>query len=265
MKMTTCIAIVLSLSVAPCTFAQDHPSESDSTRLGSFISSPRRRLVAPELLDAPDEWIERSLAWVDMILDEYPPSIPEHPVRRAALIRLDDILHIESAPRKALVQKFFHTRMEKVIEQIETTTVTEGMRIWKLYNHGFFVRTKSVSFTFDIVAGARRSEGFAVDSSLMERLVTQSDATFISHRHGDHASPQAAKLFIDQGKPVIASEGLWQERPNTRYRIPEDILELREQLSKKLTYPVRSDTTVHEIPIQNGAEVLQVIRKGPAT
>ena len=69
-----------------------------------YLSSPRRALTAPELLDAPDEWIDRSLRWAGDILDEYKPAVAEHPVRRAALIRLDDVLHIKSAPEKRLVQ-----------------------------------------------------------------------------------------------------------------------------------------------------------------
>ena len=99
----------------------------------SFIWSERRLLVAPELFDAPDEWIDRSLQWVDYILETYPPSLPEHPIRRAALIRLDDILHIESAPRKEIVQRYYRARMERVIAEIEQTKITSGMRIWKLY------------------------------------------------------------------------------------------------------------------------------------
>ena len=144
MRIIRLFSILLSFLLAPIFFV---------TAEDSYISSSRRAYVAPELLDAPDEWIERSLGWADGILDAFPPDVPEPPVRRAALIRLDDILHIESAPRKPLVQTFYHTRMEKAAAEIERTEVVEGMRIWKLYNHGFFVRTPTVSFTFDIMRG----------------------------------------------------------------------------------------------------------------
>ncbi|MCP5113721.1 MAG: hypothetical protein GY953_23040, partial [bacterium] len=106
------------------------------TEKPSYVSSPRRLFTAPELLDAPDEWIERSLEWADAMLGQFPPAVIEHPVRRAALIRLDDVLHIESAPRKPLVQEFYRARLEKAVTEIEGTRVREGMRIWKLYNHG---------------------------------------------------------------------------------------------------------------------------------
>ena len=209
----------------------------------SFIWSERRLLVAPELFDAPDEWIDRSLQWVDYILETYPPSLPEHPIRRAALIRLDDILHIESAPRKEIVQRYYRARMERVIAEIEQTKITSGMRIWKLYNHGFLVRTPTVSFTFDLVPGIR-VPGFAIPPDQLERLVKQSDATFISHLHGDHANQDVARLFLDGGKPVVAPEGLWSDRPD---------------LTSRLTYPTRSVDQIHTISVQGGKQALRVV------
>jgi L-ascorbate metabolism protein UlaG (beta-lactamase superfamily) len=208
-----------------------------------FIWSERRLPTAPELFDAPDEWIDRSLQWVNYILETYAPSVVEHPLRHAALIRLDDVLHIESAPRKELVQKFFRERMERVIVEIEKTRVTEGVRVWKLYNHGFLVRTPSVSFTFDVVPGIR-GPGFSVPKELMERLAAQTDATFISHLHGDHANPEFAQMMLDRNKPVIAPEGLWKDRP---------------EFAGRLTYPERSATKVHPITVRGGAQTLKVI------
>ncbi len=208
-----------------------------------FVWSERRLLVAPELLDAPDEWIDRSLQWADFILGTYQPGVPEHPLRRAALLRLDDVLHVESAPRKEVVQKWYRARMYRAIEEIERTKVTEGMRIWKLYNHGFLVRTPTVSFTFDFVAGTQQP-GFAMEKEWLARLVAQSDATFISHLHGDHASQEVARLFLEAGKPVVAPEGLWKPLP---------------EFEGKLTYPERSTEKVHRIAVQGGRQVLEVV------
>jgi L-ascorbate metabolism protein UlaG (beta-lactamase superfamily) len=207
-----------------------------------YTSSPRRALTAPELLDATDEWIGRSLGWANDILDRFAPHVVEHPVRRAALIRLDDVLHIESAPRKPLVQQFYRARIEKAVREIEATRVSSGMRIWKLYNHGFFVRTPSVSLTFDIVPGTS-APGFVVDASLLDRLAHQSDALFISHMHGDHASPAVAKLFLDRRKPVIAPADLWSGQ----------------EIAARLTYLKRSAAEIHTVPIQSGKQTLKVM------
>ena len=208
-----------------------------------FAYSSRRLLTAPELHDAPDEWIDRSLQWINYILHNYRPDVVELPQRRPALFRLDEILHIESAPAKPLVQEFYRTRLEHAIAEIEQTKVTEGMRIWRLYNHGALVRTASVSFTFDIVPGTR-TPGFALPPETLERLVAQSDATFISHLHGDHANADVARMFLAAHKPVIAPEGLWADNA---------------ELSKQLTYPKRSVDDVHEIPVGAAKQVLQVV------
>jgi len=207
-----------------------------------YLSSPRRALTAPELRDAPDEWIERSLAWAGDILVRYAPAVIEHPVRRAALIRLDDVLHIESAPKKPLVQRFYRSRIERAVREIENTRAEGGMWIWKLYNHGFFIRTPSVSFAFDIVPGTREP-GFAVDPAVLERIAEQADAMFISHAHGDHASQEAARLFLGRNKPVLAPEGLWSGQ----------------EIAARLTYPRRSTSAVQEIPVQDGRRVLKVV------
>ncbi len=222
----------------------------------SYVSSPRRALTAPELLDAPDEWIERSLGWVDGILNSYQPHVIEHPVRRAALIRIDDILHIKTAPHKPLVQKFYHQRIAQAVEQIERTKVDKGMKVWKLYNHGFFIRTSKASFCFDIMPGYR-AEGFPVEMSIMERIADQADAMFISHRHGDHAHPMVVELFIERDKPVIAPEGLW--KIDESIQIFDERAKLLKEITKHLIYPERSAEIIHEIPIQNGKEVLKVV------
>lgn len=208
-----------------------------------FVWSERRLLTAPELFDAPDEWVDRSLQWVDFILANYRPSIPEHPLRRAALIRLDDILHLESAPRNQLVQKFYVNRMRRAIEEIEQSKVESGMRIWKLYNCGFLVRTPTVSYVFDIVPGLS-IPGFTVPPELMDRLVKQADAHFISHFHNDHANQSVVRLFLAQNKPVIAAEGLWKNLP---------------EFASKLIYPQRSTEIVHSVPVRGGSQTLKYV------
>jgi len=219
---------------------------SEEITTPSFVSSPRRLLTAPELKDAPDEWIERSLQWINYILKRYPPGLPEHPVRRAALIRLDDILHIESAPRKELVQDFYRKRMEEAVTDIEQRKVSEGLQVWKLYDMGFLVRSPSVSITFDLVPGMPSKEvtGFAIGKELLQRLVDQSDILFISHRHEDHANLQVARLFLDAGKPVVAPEGLWTNVAD---------------LATRLIFPERSTELVHTIAVQGGRQSLKVV------
>ena len=228
-----------ALALALCTVA---PAASQEPAKSPYVSSPRRAFTAPELLDAPDEWIARSLGWVGEMLAQFPPALPEHPVRRAALIRLDDILHIQKAPEKPLVQEFFRNRIEKAIREIEASHVSEGVRIWKLYNHGFFIRTPTVSFAFDIVPGTR-TPGFSVDLRQIEKLAEQADVLLITHMHNDHANRETARLFIGHGKAVIAPEGLWADEP---------------ELSRHLIYPERSSSASRQIRVQGGKYELKL-------
>ena len=220
-----------------------------------FVSNSRRLLSPPELLDAPDEWVDRSLQWVDYILRTHPPGLVELPPRRPALFRLDEVLHIESAPRKPLVQKFFQARLQRAIEEIEQTKVSEGMRVWRLYNHGALVRTPTASFTFDFVPGTGAAaavtspagigtEGFALSKEWLKRLAAQSDAHFISHKHPDHSNPDVVRLFLEADKPVVAPERLFPEAPD---------------LSSYLTVPERGLHTVHTLPIRGGKSRLKVV------
>ena len=50
-----------------------------------FVSNSRRLLAAPELLDAPDEWIDRSLQWVDFSSSEVPTPALSSFLRAARL------------------------------------------------------------------------------------------------------------------------------------------------------------------------------------
>jgi L-ascorbate metabolism protein UlaG (beta-lactamase superfamily) len=234
------------------TTGQSHGSPEDSWTVTlsapdgphpPFVSNSRRLLSPPELLDAPDEWVDRSLQWIDYILRTYPPSLVELPPRRPALFRLDEVLHIESAPRKPLVQKFYQLRLQRAIEEIEQTKVSEGMRIWRLYNHGALVRTPSASFTFDFVPGIG-TEGFALSKEWLKRLVAQSDAHFISHKHPDHSNPDVVRLFMEAHKPVIAPERLF----------PQD-----SALSDYVTVLERTLHTVHTLLIRAGASRLDVV------
>jgi L-ascorbate metabolism protein UlaG (beta-lactamase superfamily) len=117
------------------------------------------------------------------------------------------------------------------------------MRIWKLYNHGFFVRTPNVSFAFDVVPGPPGIQDFAVTAGLLERIAVQADALFLSHPHNDHVNRDVARMFLTRNKPVLAPEGLWAAEP---------------EFAGKLTYPKRSASEVLDVPVRAGKQVLKL-------
>ncbi len=217
--------------------------------------------VDPTLNERDNAYLDRQdaalLAEVDDTLDRVQPQVPEPPERKLALYLLDAILHDVYAPNRLPVQEFYHTRMERLAASLENAQVKEGAMIWKLYNHGFIVRTGSVTIAFDFYRGVSRfrvddpvagrryvdSPGFPISDALTKRIVRQCDVLFISHRHNDHADPVVAQAFLDEGKPVVAPEDVFEGMP----------------LQSKLTHLKRVADEVQKLPIQNGALDLKLV------
>ncbi len=185
-----------------------------------------------------------ALDQVTELLKRYPPAIEEPMERRAAMLMIDGILHEEHAAHRASVQEFLHSSILKAVMELENTDITKGARIWKMYNHGFVIRTATVTFGFDLVrAHSARAEGFSIEGALMRRLIDQCDAMFISHRHGDHADAWVARALIDQGKPVVAPPEVWKD----------------EEIHVKITHLERDPNIMQFLNIQKNKQVLKVV------
>lgn len=218
-------------------------------------------LVDPRLGADDDAFLNRQaatlLADVSETLTKVKPVAPEPRERYLALRLLDAVLHDVYAPNRPPVQEFFHQRIEQAATEIETERVDEGAVIWKLYNHGFVVRTKSVTLAFDIhpgpggfritdSAGKRAMApcpGFPVPDAVMLRIAKACDVLFISHSHADHASMPVAQAFIDQDKPVIAPENVFAGS----------------SIHEKITHLKREAHTLQALPIQGGKTELRVV------
>ncbi|MBM3288979.1 MAG: MBL fold metallo-hydrolase [Candidatus Hydrogenedentes bacterium] len=199
---------------------------------------------------------ESFLAEVSKTLDTVPPAVPEPRERALALRLLDAVLHDTHSPNQPSVQAFYHARMEHAVKQIEEMRVTEGLQIWKLYNHGFVVCTPSITVAFDLFRGPARfrwdgpdgrkgveSPEFPIADALADRLAAQCDVLFISHEHRDHADPYIAEAFLKLGKPVVAPESVFGGTP----------------LQARATHLKREADTVQTLPVQGGTIQLQVV------
>jgi L-ascorbate metabolism protein UlaG (beta-lactamase superfamily) len=174
-----------------------------------------------------------------------------------ALYVLDGVLHDVYAPNRPPVQQFYKRRMMAVADALEHQKAEKGALIWKLYNHGFIVRTASVTLAFDLHRGVSvfrvnspqggatgvSSPGFPIDLELVRRIAGQCDVLFISHRHGDHADEAFAQAFLDGGKPVVAAPDVFRGLP----------------IQQKLTVLPRKADEVQRLPIQNGARQLELV------
>jgi len=187
---------------------------------------------------------EALLKQASVVFSDFPPDWPEPAARRSALLLLDGVLHDVYAPQRPPVQEFYKTRMWKAIEEIEQMEISDGAHIWKLYDHGFVIRTKTVTMGFDLIRGkSARAEGFPISEDIMDRLIKQCDVLFISHYHGDHAEEWVAQTFIDQGKPVVAPPGLWKNQ----------------SINQSITHLERVPHTIQTLPVQGGKQILEVI------
>ncbi len=186
-----------------------------------FISAQEKSkedLIDPCLSKKSNEYMDRQqaalLEEVFNVVDENPPAYPPARIRQTALYLMDAITHDKYAAFRTPLQETFHQRIDKAITEIENTKVTEGAKIWKLYNMGFVVRTKSVTVAFDIVRGnSAGSKGFSLPDEYIKRLAKQCDVLFVSHWHDDHQDKDVARIFLDAGKPVVASPQVWKEDP----------------------------------------------------
>ena len=185
----------------------------------------------PQLSQKDNDYLDRQAAVfldsVQSILTKYPPVLREGKERKYAKLLLDAVFHEKFAAFRKPAQQFFHSQNDKLISELENTLVESGARIWKVYDMGFIVRTKTVTLAFDLVSGITSgSADYALSGAELDRLVKQCDILFISHKHEDHAEKAVAERFINSGKPVISPAQLW---PNdsifSRIQHPERVAE----------------------------------------
>jgi hypothetical protein len=183
------------------------------------ISDNVTEIIAPDapanFFDKPGEYLDwqsaSMLNIVRQILLEYPPRVIEPQERQVAMVMLDAVFHDEGAPHRRSVQIFHHQQTSSVLKELENTEASKGMMIWKLYDMGVIIRTKSVTVAFDITRGySSNSEAFALPDEMMDKLTDQCDLLFISHSHRDHADEVVAQMFLDKSKPVVAPPDVWE-------------------------------------------------------
>jgi hypothetical protein len=202
-----------------------------------------------QLSQKDNDYLDRQakvfLDTVQSILNTNPPALPESRERGFAKLLMDAVYHEHYAAFRTPPQQFYQSQMDKVIHELESTKVKSGAKIWKLYNMGFIVRTKTVTIAFDFASGITSgSEDFALSIEKIKRIVDQCDALFVSHKHEDHGEKRIAQLFLDKGLPVFATTETWRNDPIKENVIhPERIphvfksYELNGKTVEVVTYP----------------------------
>lgn len=173
---------------------------------GTFLAAGQER--AWEYWRNPGGYIRHQadvvLGLVDRTLQSNPAVPNPSAERQLALAALDAIAHDTANDDSPELHAFMDTRIGRVLEQLKGKAPRKGLEIFKLYNDGFIVRSRSVTLGFDL-CGTRGKVKWIPDS-LMQELVGRCDALFISHRDPDHADANVVRMAAGRGIPVYAPE-----------------------------------------------------------
>jgi len=172
----------------------------------------------PGLLERQHEW---TLYAADGILRLERPSASPSMERRLALLGIDEVMHYPAVPEDCpAARAFLLRRLSLAADQMESTQVDDGAVVWKLYNHTFIVKTRSVTLAFDLTRtwwGQTRHDGEL--EAVTERIVELCDAMFVSHEHFDHRDGWVVDAFRDREKLVIEPSGIFERSESTAYEL----------------------------------------------
>ncbi len=168
---------------------------------------------------------ELTLDLVNEILDVEKPSV-ETPgqARKAALYLMDQILHDTRLDGSPLVAAFLNERINTVANDLKHP-VDHGVKVYKLYNDGWILKTPSVTIGWDIYRGPmiKDSESHYISDSVAAKLVEECDIMFLTHNHLDHVDPFVVDLFTTAGKPVVAPDEILANNPKVTHTRKENI------------------------------------------
>lgn len=136
-----------------------------------------------------------------------PPGSPDRTARTDALLAIDDVLHIGTASELQSVQGFYRSTMSRAVHQIQTQRVDSGAIIWRMYNHGFVIKTSDATIGLDLIRGYG---GAAMGTELAAELSRKVQVATISHWHGDHADLDLCRSISDSGGQILVPPDLFE-------------------------------------------------------
>ena len=155
-------------------------------------------------------------------LDAYPPVVGAPIERRLALYNLDGLLHDTRNDNTEAFRGFVTSRVTKLLADLEKP-MKRGLRVYKIYNEAFVVRTKSATIAFDFSrCRCRGHKDPIVPTELAEKIAAKCDALFLTHRHGDHVDSYIVDLFVKAGKPVVAAPNILVDKEGVTHRRNEE-------------------------------------------
>lgn len=168
---------------------------------------------------------ELTFELVNEIINQDTPSV-EAPskARKAALYLLDQIFHDTRLDNSPYVSDFLDSRMKLVLDDLNLP-LNKGMKVYKLYNDGWIVRTPEVTIGWDIYRGRKMADTdrHLMTDSIAAALADACDIMFLTHNHGDHVDPFVVDQFTSKGKPVIAPDEILPDNTGVTHTRKENI------------------------------------------
>lgn len=170
---------------------------------------------------------ELSLELVSEILEKETPSLAEpSQARKAALYLMDQMLHDTRLDGSPIVAGFLNGRVKQVVDDLKKP-LEHGVKVYKLYNDGWVLKTPTVTLAWDVYRGPEIKGGEAryISDDVISQLVDECDIMFLTHNHPDHVDPYVAGLFIERGKPVVAPDEILADNTGVTHTRREQIWE----------------------------------------
>ena len=168
---------------------------------------------------------EYAFKLVDEGLDAFPPVVGAPIERKMALYNLDALLHDTRNDNTEAFRNFVNSRLTKLLADLERP-MKRGMRIYKIYNEAFIVRTKSATIAFDLSrCRCRGHQEPLIPTELAKKIAAKCDAMFLTHNHRDHVDSDIADLFIAAGKPVVATPNILADKEGVTHRRNDEQIE----------------------------------------
>ena len=157
------------------------------------------------------------------VLDAHPPAATANAAatdeRKLALYSLDTLLHDIRLDGTPAFLDYMKIVADRALRTLEAPAPATGLVVQRLYNHGFIIRTPTVTIGIDLDGGTTKKR--FIDSARLQAIAKRCDILFITHEHEDHADIEVARYFIQQGKPVIAPKipDTWPDAPDVTTRL----------------------------------------------
>ena len=141
-------------------------------------------------------------------------------LRLDILARLDQRLSRADSESDPEVIAYYRQRVDRVLDELEGSRVTEGVVLWKLYSSGFLVKTPLATIGVDLCEGpnedmyGRERMPFRLTDAQRLRLADAVGYAFHTHHHYDHLSHALATRMAERGTPIFVTRQharLWQD------------------------------------------------------